>query len=74
MSRASVVKPWAGVFGMIICVDANATDEQILAECNEQNPSGTSRGWTRVVRDEPAPRGPVACADRPDRIHFIVEC
>jgi hypothetical protein len=52
-----------------------------LSVCNSENPSGTSNGWSQVVRQ--AEEGslfqtekslPVQCADDPGRLHFMVLC
>lgn len=62
---------------MQVCAAKDATDEEILAVCNSENPAGTSAGWTTVLR---TPEGnfvglaPVTCEDNPDRLHFIVGC
>jgi hypothetical protein len=60
---------------MQVCAAADASDEEILAVCNRENPSGTEHGWSRVIREDshPAP-GPVQCADDDGRLHILVAC
>ena len=61
---------------MQVCAVADATDDEILAVCNQQNPAGTESGWVIVVREtagDPAMR-PVVCADDPARRHVLVMC
>lgn len=78
MDRVVVTRSMVGLFGMQVCAISDATDEEILKVCNEQNKSGTSNGWCRVIRewrDEwDENMLPVKCADYPDRTHFIVTC
>lgn len=79
--RVIVSKAMVGICGMQVCAVADATDEEILAVCNSENPAGTTNGWGEVVR---APEEgsmfktensvPVACAEFPDRKHFLVLC
>ena len=63
---------------MQVCALSDATDEEILAVCNSENPSGTSLGWCRVIRDleedETKQMLPVECEDHPGRTHFLVSC
>jgi len=60
---------------MQVCAEAEATDEEILAVCNRENPSGTSMGWSRVVREDcDSAQGPVPCDDRAGRAHILVLC
>jgi len=82
MERIAVIKSVVGVCHMQVCAEQNATDEEILAVCNRENPSGTSNGWSRVIREGKPPSAvwpterllPVACGKYPDRKHFIVSC
>jgi len=70
-----ILKPAVGLFYMQVCADKDATDEEILAHCNAENPSGTSAGWCNVVRNDKRENlNPVVCHDNPDRLHFLVEC
>ncbi len=50
MDRVIVTRPIMGLCAMQVCAVADATDEEILLICNRQNPSGTTAGWSRVVR------------------------
>jgi len=67
---------------MQVCACADCTDTEMLAVANLENPSGTSNGWVRVIReDEPADdfwhlekMVPVVCGDDPTRKHFILVC
>lgn len=66
-----VVNPFVNLLYMRVCAVADATDEEILAVCNRDNPSAN---WAAVVRDESRVAGPVPCADFADRTHFMVSC
>lgn len=73
--RVIVTRPFAGLCFMGVCAVPDATDDEVLAVCNAQNPSGTTLGWCLVVRDAETagPHGaPVACADNPNRVHLMV--
>lgn len=72
MARVAVSRPFVGIFYMQVCAVADATDAEILAVCNRDNPSGTFRGWCGVVRD--GDHAPVPCADDSARVHLLVEC
>jgi len=63
---------------MQVCAEKDVEDNEILSVCNSKNPSGTSNGWNRVIRE---PEGdieqnkrPVVCEDDSDRLHFMVVC
>lgn len=82
MERVIVTNPMVGICHMQVCAVSDATDEEILSVCNRQNASGTSNGWSSVIRED-APSSetwptekmkPVACKDYPDRRHFLVAC
>ena len=53
--RVMITGLFAGLFSNHVCVLPDATDEEILAACNENelkiNPSSTHR-WTRVIRTQ----------------------
>jgi hypothetical protein len=66
---------------MQVCAAEDATDQEILEACNRDNPSGTTAGWSMVVRNmEDRPDSttgemlPVTCQEDPKRKHFIVLC
>ena len=65
-----------GICFMQVCAVKDATDEEILAVCEKENPCGTMNGWTRVIhKDDEHPEmneGP--CADAPERMHYLVSC
>ena len=71
--RVIVTRPVIGFAHMQVCAVADATDEEILSVCNSENPSGTSHGWTGVIREEGV-QGPIQCATDPKRTHFLVSC
>lgn len=83
MDKVVITRAIVGIYGMQVCAKKDASDEEILMICNRENPSGTTNGWTKVVRHA---RGaeielfntenslPVQCADYPDRSHFLVIC
>lgn len=83
MRKVTITRWVVGICGMQVCAKNNITDEEILDVCNSQNPSGTSGGWSAVVREkdqsffrdeknEPSDL-PVQCNDE-NRTHFIVLC
>lgn len=79
MNRVVVTRPIVGICHMQVCAAKDATDEEILAICNRENPSGTTNGWGHVVRSaEPDSMfktpGPVQCDDDPERLHILVAC
>jgi hypothetical protein len=66
-----------GLCHMQVCAMADASDEEILEVCNRENPSGTTNGWTKVIRDnkdDPDNFVPVVCGDFPERLHILVAC
>jgi hypothetical protein len=71
MDKIIITRPMIGLTGMQVCVASDATDEEILEFCNKFNPSGTTNGWGKVERENPAP---VHCMDNPERLHLIVFC
>lgn len=79
--RVEVSRAIVGLCGMQVCACKDATDPEILAVCNRDNPSGTSCGWTHVIRkvesdtmwDDPSAL-PVQCHDDRERLHFLVSC
>ncbi len=75
--RVIVTRTWVSFFGMQVCTVIDATDEEILKICNEENPAGTTNGWVRVIREgeDRFPEAfPVSCEKYPDRQHLIVIC
>lgn len=81
MNRVEVSRCMVGLCGMQVCAVKDATDEEILEVCNNENPSGTQHGWSSVVREvkddsmfytEKAL--PVQCEEYPDRTHFLALC
>ena len=81
MNRVEVTRAFHGFTRMQVCAEADATDEEILATCNAANPSGTTNGWTSVVRavvpgdDTQQPEHmPTPCGRVPERLHFLVQC
>lgn len=76
MKKAIVTNPMIGLCFMQVCADKEATDEEILAVANAENPSGTTNGWSEVVHEnhENKKLRPVVCSDDPNRNHFILIC
>jgi hypothetical protein len=68
MDRVTITQPAIGICHMQVCVVADATDEEILKVCNEQNPAGTERGWVTVRADR------VPCEVYSGRLHVMVVC
>lgn len=82
MERVVITRPIFGICHMQVCAAADATNEEILAVCNQKNPSGTENGWSRVIRENEtsmflpsgANLGPVDCSEVSGRKHFLVVC
>jgi hypothetical protein len=76
MNRIEIVRPLAGLCGMIVCVEPGVTNEEILEFCNRENPSGVENGWSNVVRDdsEGVQLAPLQCQEHPTRTHLMVIC
>ena len=72
MERVRVTKPMVGICHMQVCVEKDATDEEILKVCNRENPSGTTHGWGSVIREGEG--APVVCKSHPDRLHMLAAC
>lgn len=74
--KVIVSRPVVGITAMQVCADAEATDEEILAVCNAENPSGTAGGWLEVAREDYKHENarPSVCDDDPNRRHFLVIC
>ena len=80
--RVLVTVPYAGLRAMQVCVVDDATDQEILAVCNRENPLRVSGGWHTVVKDAEHARNigvdeaaaPVKCVECPGRIHKIAIC
>lgn len=71
-ARVIVTNPVIGLCFMQVCAVEDATEEEILRVANRENPSGTSNGWSSIVRDEP--NGPGPCAEINGRIHYLLVC
>lgn len=72
VDRLYVSRPMVGLAHMQVCAVPDVTNQEILDFCNSANPSGTSAGWTTVVRrgkNKPRP-----CDDDSRRIHILVGC
>jgi len=80
MKRIIVYNQFVNVFTMQVCAKKNATDAEILTECNLINPSGTRAGWTTVIRalgqsiSISNEQLPTQCEKYSGRIHFLVRC
>jgi hypothetical protein len=72
--RVIISRSVVGIFYMQVCVVSDATDEEILRVCNRDNPSGTTHGWTTVIRSTDGNQAPVVCNQNSERIHFLVSC
>lgn len=70
--RVVVSSIFINIYTMQVCCVKDATDEEILKVCNEDNPSGTSLGWARVIREGEGKPG--QCEKYPDRYHILVTC
>lgn len=86
LEKVVVSRVYANLCIMQVCAEKDLTDEEILAICNRDNPIGTPRRWTTVIReveyvlDADGTIGdkkialPAQCEDYPDRNHFLVLC
>lgn len=81
MDRVVITNGFVNVASMQVCATQDATDDEILEVCNRENPSGTSNGWSEVLRNadndsmfKTKSKLPVTCGDDPNRTHFIVLC
>jgi len=73
--RVIVTDPMHGITGMQVCCVKDATDEEILRVCNEENPAGTEHGWQVVVRNnEYGYANPVVCSADKERLHILIVC
>lgn len=76
MEKIVILRAMNGFFYMNVCADKSATDDEIVAFCNRDNPSGTTNGWS-VIRNpdkEYSNRAPVECANDSSRIHLMLSC
>ncbi|MBK6616339.1 hypothetical protein [Ottowia sp.] len=80
MDKVVITKRWLGLGGMQVCASRDATDKEILAVCNADNPAAIEAGWSTVVRSVDEPGGaagrhiPVACEANPGRVLLVVLC
>lgn len=74
MKRVEITRSMVGICHMQVCVEKGATNAEILRVCNSENPSGTSNGWSKVIRGKKAEGGPVQCQDHKGRTHLLVSC
>ena len=80
MNRVEITRSIMGILHMQVCAVDDATDEEILKVCNEENPSGVENGWSEVIRESDDSLGreenkvPVPCEDHEGRTHFLVLC
>ena len=81
LNRVVVTAAFVNICTMQVCAVADASDEEILEVCNRENRSGTSNGWSEVIRTanpdsmfREENKLPVTCGDNPDRKHFLVLC
>lgn len=84
MERVEITQPFVSLIMMQVCAVEDASDEEILAVANKENPCGTTLGWCEVVRtmqDAPAlideikkMQLPAPCDTHTGRIHYLVTC
>jgi len=72
MAKVIVTRPMLGLCHMQVCAIKDVTDEEILEVSNRENPSGTTGGWSSVIREGDGKPG--QCSDYPNRMHFLVQC
>jgi hypothetical protein len=75
MEKIIITRPILGLCHMQVCAITTATDTEILQYCNKHNPSGTTNGWTTVIRDDPDKNlNPVQCKEYEKRMHYLISC
>ena len=72
VEKVVVLNPFVGLCHMQVCAEKDATDEEILKVCNQENMAGTTNGWCDIVRSGDG--APVVCADDPERLHILAVC
>lgn len=72
--RVTITNPFVGICHMQLCVVADATDEEILVVANGENPSGTTAGWGRVIRDGEGAPVPCEGLGGGARLHVLAVC
>jgi len=81
-NRVQVTNFFIGLCGMQVCAVSDATDEEILSTANRENPSGTEKGWSVVLRTKEQLQKydlsenclPVTCSDDSNKTHFLLMC
>jgi hypothetical protein len=78
MEKVIMTRSFINIYTAQVCAEKGLSDEDILREVNISNPSGTSKGWTSVVREVTDVFKencmPKQCADYPDRMHYLITC
>lgn len=77
MDKVIVTRPMVGICHMQVCAHKDATDDEIVAVANRENPPGVSSGTWSVTRDVSEFWGDmrsVKCEQEPDRIHYMLGC
>lgn len=73
--RVVVTRAVLGICHMQVCAAKDATDTEVLGVANRENPSGTTNGWTTVIRSgDESKKAPVACQQNPERLHLLLVC
>jgi len=81
--RVEITRFALGIFAMQVCAVNDATDDEILEVCNRENPSGTSNGWSKVIRkiedvsglvDDKEDNLPKPCSQVKNRVHYLIYC
>ena len=66
----------SGIVACSVCVNKDASIEDIEEEANKQNPTGLSHGWA-VSKNRHFSGGetnPCQCENDPSRLHYLMEC
>ena len=78
MEKVIQTVAFVNIYTCQVCAEKDLTDEEVVQLLEESNPTGTSNGWSSIVRevtdvfDESCM--PKPCADYPDRMHYLVTC
>lgn len=59
-----------GVFGLLVCVESDITEDEIEELVNKRWPTGVVGLRWAVEADCP----PVVCADDPNKTHYTLRC
>lgn len=65
-----------GALSMQVCVPKELTDEQVIEFAEDDNPSGTDKGWIIRKQGDESLMGKderVVCEDDPEKVHIMLD-